>query len=573
MLAHGLAGDRPRFAEARARLFAARAARVPPATDRKNVCSWIGYAVSGLALAGSVFARPDWIAAGARAADFALAKLSRGGRELLRVYEAGEAKIPAFLDDHAALLQALLDLHRAGAGDRYLEAALVVADELRARFFDPRSRELFFTPGGDPTLVLRPASDSDGATPAASGLAVLALVRLVALTGRPELAEIVDAVLEREGPVASRAPIYLPTLVRAAALREAEPGVALVLGDPARREDAGAGGARARAARDRRTRSSSSRPGRHRSGSRPSSSRAARHAAARPPPTSAAAASARCLQTSPTSCACPVVASLGWRRAAGFFALACALSWSAEALGRGLADPSGAWLRGAAKFGPSAAGLCAAYLAAGPAGVRELIARALRWRVAPGWYALALLGPAALWLAAAAVYLALRRSGPELDLAGLAVFVPLVAKHFFAGGGLGEELGWRGFLQPELERRHGFVAASLAVGVCWGLWHAPVFLFPTEGRSGGAVSLVLFTLLCCAYSLVFARVVRGARGSLLLVALLHAATNASENALKSFVPELRGVAAVTLTYAVFVLALAIWAALRPGRQQPAVTQQ
>ncbi len=233
VLAHGLAGDRPRFAEARARLFAARAARVPPATDRKNVCSWIGYAVSGLALAGSVFARPDWIAAGARAADFALAKLSRGGRELLRVYEAGEAKIPAFLDDHAALLQALLDLHRAGAGDRYLEAALVVAEELRARFFDPRSRELFFTPGGDPTLVLRPASDSDGATPAASGLAVLALVRLIALTGRPELAEIVDAVLEREGPVASRAPIYLPTLVRAAALREAEPGVALVIGDPA----------------------------------------------------------------------------------------------------------------------------------------------------------------------------------------------------------------------------------------------------------------------------------------------------------------------------------------------------
>ena len=169
MLAHGLAGDRPRFAEARARLFAARAARVPPATDRKNVCSWIGYAVSGLALAGSVFARPDWIAAGARAADFALAKLSRGGRELLRVYEAGEAKIPAFLDDHAALLQALLDLHRAGAGDRYLEAALVVAEELRARFFDPRSRELFFTPGGDPTLVLRPASDSDGSDPGGVG--------------------------------------------------------------------------------------------------------------------------------------------------------------------------------------------------------------------------------------------------------------------------------------------------------------------------------------------------------------------------------------------------------------------
>ncbi|HKC50420.1 MAG TPA: thioredoxin domain-containing protein [Myxococcota bacterium] len=230
VLAHGLAGDRPRFAAARTRLMAARINRAAPYTDKKNVCSWIGYAISGLALAGSSFGRAEWVAAGARAADFALAKLSDGGRNLLRIYEAGEAKIPAFLDDYAALLGALLDLHRAGAGDRYLEAALVVAEELRARFFDPSARELFFTPGGDPSLVLRPASDSDGATPAASGLAVLALLRIAELTGRADLAEVVEAVIERQGPVASRAPLYLPTLTRAAALRESQLGVAIILG-------------------------------------------------------------------------------------------------------------------------------------------------------------------------------------------------------------------------------------------------------------------------------------------------------------------------------------------------------
>ncbi|HTO53283.1 MAG TPA: thioredoxin domain-containing protein [Myxococcota bacterium] len=232
VLSHGLAGERPRYAEARAKLLQARAARIPPATDRKNVCSWIGYAISGLALAGSVHGRPEWIAGAARAADFVLTRLSQGGRELLRIYEAGEAKIPAFLDDYAALLGALLDLHRAGAGDRYLESALVVAGELRTRFFEARSGELFFTPGGDRTLVMRPTSDSDGATPSASGLSVLELCRLASLTGRAELRELVDAVIAREGPVASRAPLYLPTLVRAAALRDAELGVAIVLGPP-----------------------------------------------------------------------------------------------------------------------------------------------------------------------------------------------------------------------------------------------------------------------------------------------------------------------------------------------------
>ncbi len=232
VLTHGLAGERPRYAEARALLFAARNGRVRPATDRKNVCAWIGYAISGLALAGTSFTRPDWIAAGARAAEFVLTRMSQGGRGLLRVYEDGGAKIPAFLDDHAALALALLDLHRADGDPRWVEAASVVADELRARFYDPVKRELYFTAASDATLVLRPSSDGDGATPAGAGLAVLALLRLFELTAKPELREVFEAVFEREGPVASRAPLYLPTLTRAAALHETGLGFALVLGEP-----------------------------------------------------------------------------------------------------------------------------------------------------------------------------------------------------------------------------------------------------------------------------------------------------------------------------------------------------
>jgi len=232
VLAHGLAGERSRYADARSQLMAARIERAAPATDRKNVLSWIGYAISGLALAGSTFDRPDWLAGAARAAEFALTRMSDGGRALRRVYEDGQAKIPAFLDDHAALILALLDLQRADGDARWVEAALVIADELRARFYDPKSRELFFTSASDATLVLRPTSDGDGATPAGAGLAVLALLRLVELTGRADLRDVAEAVLEREGPVASRAPLYLPTLTRAAALHETGLGIALVLGTP-----------------------------------------------------------------------------------------------------------------------------------------------------------------------------------------------------------------------------------------------------------------------------------------------------------------------------------------------------
>ena len=184
VLTHGLAGERPRYAEARAALFAARSARVAPATDRKNVCAWIGYAISGLALSGTVFERPDWLISAGRAAEFVLTRMSDGGRKLQRVYEDGQAKIPAFLDDHAGLILALLDLSRADGNPRWVESALAVADELRANFYDATTRELFFSPRGDGTLVLRPTSDGDGATPAGAGLAVLALLRLHELTGR-----------------------------------------------------------------------------------------------------------------------------------------------------------------------------------------------------------------------------------------------------------------------------------------------------------------------------------------------------------------------------------------------------
>jgi membrane protease YdiL (CAAX protease family) len=184
------------------------------------------------------------------------------------------------------------------------------------------------------------------------------------------------------------------------------------------------------------------------------------------------------------------------------------------------------------------------------------VSQALRWRVPLPWYAFALLGPLALWLIASC-YVAAARSFVTFDLAGFALFVPLVAKHFALGGGLGEELGWRGFLQSTLERGRSVTAASLGVGVVWGLWHAPVFLLPTQGRTGGVATLLLFTALCVAYSLIFARVLHGARGSLLIVALLHAATNAAENAVKNGFPDLRGGTTVTLVYAGLVLALAV----------------
>ncbi|TDJ07340.1 MAG: thioredoxin domain-containing protein [Deltaproteobacteria bacterium] len=232
VLAHVLAGERARFRDERQLLLEARAQRIAPNTDCKIITSWVGYTISGLATAGAAFERADWVAAAARAADFVLERLTDPVRGLMRVWDGSRAKIPGFLDDHAALLCALLDLQRAGGGDRYLEAALRTADAMRERFFSSDTRDLFFTAGEDSSLILRPVSDSDGATPAAAGLAALGLVRLSELCGRSDLREIAQSVIEKQAALANRVPVQVPTLVRAAALLDLGMGVALVLGAP-----------------------------------------------------------------------------------------------------------------------------------------------------------------------------------------------------------------------------------------------------------------------------------------------------------------------------------------------------
>jgi len=232
VLAHVLAGERKRFASERQVLLQARARRVQPDTDSKIVAAWVGYTVSGLATAGATFGRADWVRSAEGAADFVLERLIDPAHGLMRIWDGSRAKVPAFLDDHAALLCALLDLHRAGGSDHYMEAALRVAEAIRDRFFNPEARDLFFVPEGNASLILRPGSDSDGATPAAAGLATLGLVRVAELCARADLRKVVEAIIETQGPLVEQVPLQFPTLVRAAALLECGMGVALVLGSP-----------------------------------------------------------------------------------------------------------------------------------------------------------------------------------------------------------------------------------------------------------------------------------------------------------------------------------------------------
>jgi len=226
---------RPRgeLAIERAELLAARRRRVPPATDTKRVVAWNALAISGLARAGSALDEAGWLRDAAAAADFVLERMRDAEGRLLRVFAEGRAAVPAFLDDHAALLEACLDLQRAGAGERFLAAAEGLAGEIAQRFFDPDEGDLFLTPADGERLAERPRSDSDGATPHSAGLAVLGLLRFGALAGRQDLERVAERVIRSHAYAVERMPAAYPTLLRAAALAERGLAVAVIVGEPA----------------------------------------------------------------------------------------------------------------------------------------------------------------------------------------------------------------------------------------------------------------------------------------------------------------------------------------------------
>jgi len=222
---------RERFAAQRAELLAVREQRIAPETDRKRVAAWNGYAISGLARSAGPLEDASILADAAAAMDFVLDEMVDSSGRLHRVFNLGRATVPAFLDDHAALLDACLDLYRAGAGEHFLTASLHFAHEIGDRFFDAERGELYFTASDSEPLVHRPQSDHDGATPAAAGLAAVGLARLAQLSELAPLASLVDRIIESQAPVLQRSPHALPTLLRAVLIRDRGLSVAVVMGE------------------------------------------------------------------------------------------------------------------------------------------------------------------------------------------------------------------------------------------------------------------------------------------------------------------------------------------------------
>ena len=156
--------------------------------------------------------------------------------------------------------------------------------------------------------------------------------------------------------------------------------------------------------------------------------------------------------------------------------------------------------------------------------LRELVRQLVRFPRSPWWYAVALLLP--IGIAGMALL-----SGSVLGVpASLGQTMPLDAALIYLGYGTGlflltEELAWRGFALPRLLERFGSVNASLILGAIWALWHLPMFYVPTSGLAGQ--SYPAFAIFAIATTALLTWLYRASRASLPVVALCHAACDAT----------------------------------------------
>jgi uncharacterized protein YyaL (SSP411 family) len=188
-----------RLAEIRAALYAARSPRIRPGLDDKQLTAWNALMISALAQAGAALQRADYVAAAARCAAFVLARRHDG--RLLRT-----GQIPAYLDDHAYLLEALLTLYEATFDPRWYHEARALGDSMIKRFADDEHGG-FFTTAADHSLGFDRRKDlDDSPVPAGGSSAAFGLLRLARLTGEYEYERRALGVLAVLAPIVGRHP-------------------------------------------------------------------------------------------------------------------------------------------------------------------------------------------------------------------------------------------------------------------------------------------------------------------------------------------------------------------------------
>jgi uncharacterized protein YyaL (SSP411 family) len=211
------------------RLLQVRRQRERPLRDTKVLTAWNGLMIRALADTGRILEEPRYVEAARRAATFLLEELRApktagdGSRPLLRSWRDGQAKLNAYLDDYAFLIDGLIALHQATGDQRYLVEADQLMQQQTDRFWDPHGKGFFFTSHDHEELIARSKDPVDSALPSGNAVSVSNLVYLAHALSKPGYLDQARATVSAFAALMEQAPTAMPQMgASLAALLEAE---------------------------------------------------------------------------------------------------------------------------------------------------------------------------------------------------------------------------------------------------------------------------------------------------------------------------------------------------------------
>jgi len=266
-----------------------------------------------------------------------------------------------------------------------------------------------------------------------------------------------------------------------------------------------------------------------------------------------------------------------------FFAMAYALTWLAwspwylSEAGIGLlpydGDSISDYLNTVALImGPTLSAFIMTGATEGRDGVRRLLRRIVLWRVGLGWYLFVLLGiPAIIVLSTVVLPGALSSFQASTVPSTLFLYVVAGPVFLFAGGPVFEEIGWRGFALPRLQRLYGPLVGTLVLGALWGLWHLPLFLVPSwDTPHGSLLDIALFVIVAVSIAIVITWVFNNTKDSVLLAILAHGSINSAAVSMYALFPTpavTDGIANVVIGFGVAALLIVVLTRGRLGYRQ------
>lgn len=216
-----------------------------------------------------------------------------------------------------------------------------------------------------------------------------------------------------------------------------------------------------------------------------------------------------------------------------FFILTFAFSW-----GVWLLIP---FLHTLGLLAPTFAAIIVTGIMKGKPGIIALLKRLAYWRVALPWYLFVLFSTAVIGFLAIGLYVLTGGTAPAISFY---IFLPGIITY-----GLTEEIGWRGFALPELQKKYSALTSSVIIGVIWAFWHFII-------TPGSPLFIMVFSLEVVILSILFTWVYNNTNGSILLVALYHTVINIVISNLK--IPTIPRLWVIYLLLDLVLVLIIIW---------------